>query len=304
MVECGGWTPVGAPQKQEKPKTQVKKRTWGTRQLKNGRPQKAARTKSRKSKQRSRRNGVSWEDRREMRRRFFVQKFEGQRAQMEGEAAHHLGRVLRAQPGQLYELSDGQRVWLGRVELVGRDIIEFALVEELEQQLPSLNTTLLLAVVKFDAFEWALEKATELGITRIVPLAAARSEKALLVAAPKRVERWRKILLEASQQSRRVNVPLLEPLAKPEAAFASKAEPLRVMLSEAPEVKPLRLVLAGQQGKAAVLAIGPEGGWTDMEFAAARGAQFHEASLGKLILRTETAVVAALASLNLALSSD
>ncbi len=239
-----------------------------------------------------------------MRRRFFVERFEGQRARMEGEAAHHVGRVLRAQPGQLYELSDGERVWLGQVEMVGRDVVEFALVEEVPGYQPSLDTTLLLAVVKFDAFEWALEKATELGVTRIVPLAAARSEKALLVAAPKRAERWKRILLEASQQSRRVSVPLLEPLAKPEGAFGLKAEALRVLLSEAPEAKPLRVVLAGQQEKAAVLAIGPEGGWTEEEFAAARGAGFQGASLGRLILRTETAVVAALASLNFALSQD
>jgi 16S rRNA (uracil1498-N3)-methyltransferase len=239
-----------------------------------------------------------------MRRRFFVEQFEGQQARMEGEAAHHLGRVLRAQPGQMYELSDGERVWLGRVEMVGRDVVEFALVEELPGHRPTLDTTLLLAVVKFDGFEWALEKATELGVTRIVPLAAARSEKALLAAAPKRADRWKKILLEASRQSRRVRVPVLEPLAKPETAFAAKADAVRVLLSEAPGAKPLRIVLAGQQKKAAILAIGPEGGWTDAEFAAARGAQFQEASLGKLILRTETAVVAALASLNFALSQD
>jgi len=187
---------------------------------------------------------------------------------------------------------------------VGREVVEFALMEELPAYQPSLEITLLLAVVKFDAFEWALEKATELGVTRIVPLAAARSEKALLVAAPKRAERWKKILLEASQQSRRVRVPMLESLAKPEAAFGLKMEGLRVLLSEAAEAKPLRVVLAGQQQKAVVLAIGPEGGWVDAEFAAARGAEFHEASLGKLILRTETAVVAALAALNFALSQD
>jgi 16S rRNA (uracil1498-N3)-methyltransferase len=246
----------------------------------------------------------SWQDRRNMRRRFFVEHFEGQRARMEGEAAHHLGRVLRAQPGQLYELSDGERVWLGSVETVGRDAVEFALVEILPGHHPSLDATLLLAVVKFDAFEWALEKATELGVTRIVPLAAARSEKALLAAAPKRAERWKKILLKASQQSRRVRVPLLEPLAKPEIAFAVKTDALRVLLSEAPGAKPLRAVLSGHQQKAAILGIGPEGGWTDAEFVAARNAQFLEASLGKLILCTETAVAAALASLNFALSQD
>jgi 16S rRNA (uracil1498-N3)-methyltransferase len=239
-----------------------------------------------------------------MRRRFFVEEFQDHRAIMEGEAAHHLGRVLRAQPGQLYELSDGREVWLGRIESIGRDLVEFALVENVPSYKPQLHATLLLSVVKFDAFEWAIEKATELGVSRIVPLAAARSEKALLAAAAKRSDRWKKTLLEASQQSRRVQVPVLDALTKPEAAFASFAEGTRVMLSESPDTKSLRQVLAGEASNTAVLAIGPEGGWTEAEFAAAHAASFHEASLGRLILRTETAVVASLAALNFALSSD
>jgi 16S rRNA (uracil1498-N3)-methyltransferase len=237
-----------------------------------------------------------------MRRRFFIGQFSGQRAVIEGEAAHHLGRVLRAQTGQLYELSDGTRVWLGRIENISRDSVEFSLVEEIPAHHPSLRTTLLLSVVKFDSFEWALEKATELGVSRIVPLAAARSEKALLAAAAKRAERWRKLLLEASQQSRRVQLPILDSLARPEAAFIAHKQGLCVFLSEAPDARPLREVLRSQQAKSAVLAIGPEGGWTDAELAAARAAQFEDASLGKLILRTETAVVASLAALNFALS--
>ena len=237
-----------------------------------------------------------------MRRRFFIEQFSGQRAVMEGEAAHHLGRVLRAQPGQVYELSDGASVWLGRIESVSRDSVEFSLVEEIPAYHQSLQTTLLLSVVKFDSFEWALEKATELGVSRIVPLAAARSEKALLAAATKRAERWKKLLLEASQQSRRVQVPILDVVAEPDAAFATYNEGLRVFLSEAPDAKSLREVLRNQQGKAAVLAIGPEGGWTDAELLAARAAQFQDASLGRLILRAETAVVASLAALNFALS--
>jgi 16S rRNA (uracil1498-N3)-methyltransferase len=237
-----------------------------------------------------------------MRRRFFIEQFSGQRAVMEGEAAHHLGRVLRAQAGQLYELSDGTRVWLGRIEKVSRDSVEFSLVEEIPAHHPLVRTTLLLSVVKFDSFEWALEKATELGVSRIVPLAAARSEKALLAAAAKRAERWRKLLLEASQQSRRVQLPILDSLARPEAAFAAHQEGLRVFLSEAPDAKTLREVLRDQHAKSVVLAIGPEGGWTGAELAVARAAQFEDASLGGLILRTETAVVASLAALNFALS--
>lgn len=223
---------------------------------------------------------------------------------MEGEAAHHLGRVLRAQTGQLYELSDGERVFLGRIENVTRDRLQFALVEELPAVHPSVDVTLLLSVVKFDAFEWAIEKATELGVSTIVPLAAERSEKALLAAAAKRSERWKKILLEASQQSRRVRVPVLGELARPEAAFASAKDSLCVMFSERATASPLRTVLDGRHAAKVALAIGPEGGWTDAEFASAQKCDFLEASLGRLILRTETAVIAALASLDFALGDD
>jgi len=239
-----------------------------------------------------------------VRRRFFVPQFEGLNAVMEGEAAHHLGRVLRAQEGQLYELSDGEKVWLARIEKAGRDRVEFALLEEVPAPKPALHVTLLLAVVKFDAFEWAIEKATELGVNAIVPLAAARSEKGLLAAAEKRAERWRKILLEASQQSRRVNVPSLETAAKPEQAFIAHGDGIRLILSEQPAAPTLRAALAGKSAAAAVMAIGPEGGWTDAEFVSAKSAGFAEASLGELILRTETAVIASLASVNYALGTD
>lgn len=246
---------------------------------------------------------------------------------MEGEAAHHLGRVLRAERGQVYELSDGNRVWLARVEEVKRDRIGFSLVEELPTYRPAFQATLLLSIVKFDAFESALEKATELGVCAIVPLAAARSEKALLTAAPKRFERWKKILLEASQQSRRLRIPTLIPLAKPEAAFSARSENLKILLSERPTTASLRSILEkgagwkpalqngdiksplqtqalqkGAQVTTAVLAVGPEGGWTDAEFECGQQQGFCEASLGRLILRTETAVIVALASLNYAFS--
>lgn len=224
---------------------------------------------------------------------------------MEGEAAHHLGRVLRAERGQVYELSDGERVWLARVEEVKRERIGFSLIEELPVYRPGFQTTLLLSVVKFDAFELALEKATELGVSTIVPLAAARSEKALLAAALKRAERWRKILLEASQQSRRLRIPALASLAKPDAAFSARSESQKILLSERADARPLRSVLEGNAPKApivvAALAVGPEGGWTDAELDGARKHGFCEASMGRLILRTETAVIAALASLNYAL---
>ncbi|MGA8305525.1 MAG: RsmE family RNA methyltransferase, partial [Candidatus Acidiferrales bacterium] len=149
-----------------------------------------------------------------MRRRFFVDRFERQSASLRDEAAEHLGRVLRAEPGQLYELSDGERVWLARVERVavskrGPSRIDFALVEPIEAAEHSVHIELLISIVKFDRFEWCLEKAAELGVDEIVPLAAARTDKALIAAAAKRSERWNRILVESAQQSRRLRPPVL-----------------------------------------------------------------------------------------------
>jgi 16S rRNA (uracil1498-N3)-methyltransferase len=240
-----------------------------------------------------------------VRRRFFVEHFTGTTAVIEGDTAHHLGHVLRAQSGQLYELSDGSAAWLARIESVARNRVEFALLDQLPAPQSAPEITLLLAVIKFDAFEWAIEKATELGVHKIVPLAAARSEKGLLAAAAKRSQRWQKILLESSQQSRRLRIPQLDDLAKPAQSFAAQSANFRLMLSErsdAPTIRSTVPVAIPAQSRRTALAIGPEGGWTDDELAAARASGFQEASLGQLILRTETAVISALSILNFALS--
>jgi 16S rRNA (uracil1498-N3)-methyltransferase len=238
-----------------------------------------------------------------MRRRFFVEKFQDGGAVLQGEAAHHLARVLRAEPGQLYELSDGEALWLARTQDIGRDSIEFALVERLPALLPALHITLQLAIVKFDRFEWAIEKATELGADEIVPLAAERSEKGLVAASAKRAARWKKILVESAQQSRRLRVPVLHDAATPREAFRTDNSQFCLLLSERAGAKPMRELLepttpSGQNKDSVKLAIaiGPEGGWTDEEFTVAAECGFAEAALGINILRTETAVCAALAA--------
>lgn len=147
-----------------------------------------------------------------MRRRFFVDRFDSGSASILGETAEHLGRVLRAEPGQLYELSDGRSVWLGRIETVanpkrGESRIDFALIEPVAIHENPQSVQLFISLVKFDRFEWCLEKATELGASEITPLAAARSDKALVAAAQKRALRWKKIAVESAQQARRLRPP-------------------------------------------------------------------------------------------------
>jgi 16S rRNA (uracil1498-N3)-methyltransferase len=239
-----------------------------------------------------------------LRQRFFVEQFDARAAVVRGESAHHLSRVLRAEPGQLYELSDGKAVWLGRIVRSGRDAVEFKLLEPLAAREPSLRIRLLLSIIKFDRFEWSLEKATELGASEIVPLASARSEKALVAAAAKRAQRWGKILIESAQQARLLRPPTLETAAKPEASFARAQAGLKILFSERPDAPALRQLLEGSVASSVAVAIGPEGGWTDQEIQAARAADFREASLGGNILRMETAVIAGLAILDYSLGDS
>ncbi len=241
-----------------------------------------------------------------MRRRFFVEKFEVESAELRGDSAEHLGRVLRAQAGQLYELSDGTNVWLARVANValgksGHSRIQFDLVEPIPSREPKLHLALLLSIVKFDRFEWCLEKATELGAAEITPVIAARTDQPLVRAAAKRAARWEKILIESAQQSRRLRPPVLNAAIHGSDAFGQSRAALKILLSEGGDVRPIRDVLRDVSKTSIVLAIGPEGGWTDEEFSMARKAGFAEASLGETILRTETAVIAALAILQFAL---
>ena len=247
-----------------------------------------------------------------MRRRFFVDAFAGGAAYLSGDAAHHLGRVLRAEPGQLYELSDGNAVFKARVDRMSKSFVQLSLVAKLSLPAALLEISLLIAIVKFDRFEWALEKATELGFHTIVPLAAERSEKALLAAAAKRAARWRKILLESAQQARCLRPPCLQSMARPAPAFVQNIAGLKILFSERSGAAPLRSILGdaaaqnteNEPPQKMALAIGPEGGWTDGEFGAALAAGFREASIGKNILRTETAVIAGLAAAHLYFDGD
>ncbi len=248
------------------------------------------------------------------RRRWIADTWSDDTAALHGDQARHLSRVLRAQPGMEFDVVAGGRAWLARVASIDRDSVQFTLLRELDAA-PGLPVTLLLSIFKFDRMEWAIEKAVELGASRIVPVLAERTEKHLAQAADKRVERWRRIALEAAKQSRRSDLPeiadparLSKLLASSEpaetagqAAEEAAPAPLRILLSEVEEDQPLLRILEGRCAAGEVLlAIGPEGGWTPGELALFTGSGWHSASLGPRILRVETATIAALAIVNAA----
>ena len=228
------------------------------------------------------------------RRRFFVNEVRGGRAEIRGESAHHLTRVLRVEVGQKYEISDNRRVWLAEIEVARKNAVEFAVLEELQAGEAPAETTLYLALIKFDRFEWAVEKATELGVTRVVPVQAQRSERGLEDGARKRVDRWRRIAHEASEQSRRLRAPAIDDPVRLSEVFEDAAKH-RIWLDERPGASPLARAVALGSGEPVSIAVGPEGGWSDGEREQFRGGGWTAASLGSAILRAETAVCAALA---------
>src|SRR5215472_5317732 len=143
------------------------------------------------------------------RRRWIADEVAGDQAFLLGKNADHLSRVLRARIGQRFEIATPSGVRLGEIVEIDPERVVFSTTElpDRNHQPPAAKIHLYLAVFKFDRLEWALEKATELGVSPIVPVIARRTDAHLATAAEKRVERWRRIAHQAAQQSRRESVP-------------------------------------------------------------------------------------------------
>jgi 16S rRNA (uracil1498-N3)-methyltransferase len=235
-----------------------------------------------------------------MRRRFIADTWTTTTATLTGDQAVHLARVLRGQPGDVYDIVAGGFLHRAEIATATDTQVTFLLHEQLESG-SALPLHLLLAVFKFDHFEWGVEKATELGVARITPILARRTEKHLAQAAGKRVERWRRIALEAAKQSRRTDVPEIADPSQLKLALAQESAPTRILLSEAEQQIGLSAALANPVSPDALgrlthaLAIGPEGGWAPEEMALFTTHHWQHVTLGPRILRAETAAIAAIA---------
>jgi 16S rRNA (uracil1498-N3)-methyltransferase len=234
------------------------------------------------------------------RRRWIADNATETTASLLGPQAEHLARVLRAQPGMEADVAANGRVYHAVVIDVSLQEVKFNLIQEVETN-AALPITLLLAIYKFDRMEWAIEKATELGVASIAPVVTRRTEKHLAQSAEKRVERWRRIAQEAAKQSRRADVPFIEEPTPLAARLAQQSFATKILLAENERDLSLRQciqnALASEQLQAAsfLIAVGPEGGWAEEELASFGSHGYVSASLGPRILRAETAAIVALA---------
>jgi 16S rRNA (uracil1498-N3)-methyltransferase len=228
------------------------------------------------------------------RRRWIADEVRGNVAALTGEHALHLSRVLRARVGQEFDIATGDVVRLGRIVSVSDERVEFALGDEIASR-AAADLTLVLAIFKFDRMEWAVEKCTEAGVARIVPVIARRTDAHLAAASAKRHERWVRIARQAAEQSRRTAPPeILTPIKLKELGdaigSATNSSLPRIVLAESEMNVTLRDVLP-PSANAAALAVGPEGGWADDELVLFLESGWKAASLGPTILRAETAAI-------------
>ena len=228
------------------------------------------------------------------RRRWIADEVSGDRAALVGAHAQHLAQVLRGRVGQEFDIATGDSVRRGRILSITAGRIEFELGEVIPVA-PIPDLIIVLSIFKFDRMEWAIEKCVELGVSRIVPVTAQRTEAHLAKAAGKRIERWQRIALQASEQSRRASAPEILPPQSLSAAVAA-ASGIRVVLAESEEQMTLKQALQTPHALHEItLAFGPEGGWTESELKLFHETGWKTASLGSTILRAETAVIAAAA---------
>ena len=218
--------------------------------------------------------------------------------ELRGGQARYLASVLRLGQGAPLEVFDGRgSSWRATLVSVTAEIIEL----QLEEALPAspqagADVTLVQALAKGDKLELIIQKATELGVRRIVPLAAERSVVKLEAErALARQERWQRIAQEAARQCGRADVPVIEvPIGWDELLANLSKEPERRGVLLHPQA-PLRLSQAARGVPQLCLCVGPEGGFTAGEREGAARAGLQEANLGPLVLRTETVALAALA---------
>jgi 16S rRNA (uracil1498-N3)-methyltransferase len=234
--------------------------------------------------------------------RFFVppQAFTSQPVVLTGDQAHQIRRVLRLRLGERVTLLDGQGdAYEAILIALGETDAKFQVVGRWEAEgEPRTHVTLFQAILKGDNFTWALQKGTEVGVSRFVPTICARNVVDDLDAAEGKRERWARVIQEAAEQCGRGRLPELAPaeLLPQALAYPPAQGTLRLMAWEGERSTRLRDLLAGRNfsGETRIeVFVGPEGGFTEEEVAAARRYGILPVTLGPRILRAETAGVVA-----------
>jgi 16S rRNA (uracil1498-N3)-methyltransferase len=216
-----------------------------------------------------------------------------QQVVISGDQARYLSTVVRLKPGELLTIFDGRgrRYVCKSLKIQKKEVIVEKVEEEIYSTESPLSLTLAQGIPKGDKMDLIIQKSTELGVKKIVPLITERSQ----IRHTEKGERWHKIALSASQQSGREKIPMISEPVNVKEFLERHHTGHGIMLSEEAEERNLRNTLNDFQGVAGItLLVGPEGGFSKDEVTAAIEKGFKSVSLGPRILRTETAPITAL----------
>ena len=228
---------------------------------------------------------------------FFIspEKFTETSVVLTGDQAHQILRVLRLQVGDQFMVLDNAS-WEYVVEITAvssKQLIADIIQKQAAHGEPSVEISLYMGMMKRDKFEWVLQKCTEIGVTRFVPVITQRSLVQDTKMKDNKFDRWQKIITEAAEQSRRGKIPELCPPLKLADAFAELDADLALIPWEEAEGMDVRAVLDGKRPSSIALFIGSEGGFAAEEIELAQQHSIQPITLGKRILRAETAAIVA-----------
>ena len=230
--------------------------------------------------------------------RFFIKK-ESQESSfvfLKGEEHHHLSRVARIKPGENVYLFDRQGSdYLARVEEVGKNSTRLFVLGKRQKKDMRTHVTLAQALIKAKNLELVLQKATELGMSDFIPVISSRSVVKIGDKTEKKMQRWRRIVLESAKQCGRSVAPQIHNPLDLDIFLQKRDEDKKIFFCGRGEKSLKDLLVSLKPPASVVLLVGPEGDWTDREERDIEGHGFEAVSLGPLTLRSETAAMASLA---------
>lgn len=222
--------------------------------------------------------------------RYFVKQRKDNQFILSKEDSYHVKTVMRMEIGDKIEIVNNEKTYIAQITSLFPEVVA-EVIEEIKSSIPiAISVTLVQSLVKEQKMDLILQKTTELGVDQIIPLATTRSIVKMNQKELKKLDRWQKILKEASEQSKRTTIPILEKVMTIQELVKIDGYDVKLLCTVRENTKNIKNLLSNiEEGAKMIVVVGPEGGFTEEEEEQLICGGFETVSLGESVLRTETA---------------